>query len=181
VTGAVFQSSNQNELVPDAVDPTLFVQVGEREVTGVEIGIVGKVTDNWELSAGFSRLDSEVKRGSATQTGQQINWTPELTFSSWTTYRMPFGLTVGGGVRYVDTVARAINNSLIPATTNMRQAPEYTVVDLMLAYDINEKVSLQLNGYNLGDEHYVSTLNNSGARYIPGSPRSGLLTVNFEF
>jgi catecholate siderophore receptor len=181
VTGAVFQSSNQNELVPDAVDPTLFVQVGEREVTGVEIGIVGKITDNWELSAGFSRLDSEVKRGSATQTGQQINWTPELTFSSWTTYRMPFGLTVGGGVRYVDTVARAINNSLIPATTNMRQAPEYTVVDLMLAYDINEKVSLQLNGYNLGDEHYVSTLNNSGARYIPGSPRSGLLTVNFEF
>ncbi len=28
---------------------------------------------------------------------------------------------------------------------------------------------------------YVATLNNSGARYSPGQPRSALLTVNFEF
>jgi catecholate siderophore receptor len=181
ITGAVFQSSNKNELVPDAVDPTLFVQVGEREVKGVELGIVGKITDSWQLSAGISKLDSEVKRGSATQTGSQINWTPELTISSWTTYTLPFGLTIGGGVRYVDTVARSINNAPIPATTNLLEAPDYTVVDLMLAYDITDQVNLQLNGYNMTDEDYVGSLNNSGARYLPGPPRSALLTVNFEF
>ena len=48
-------------------------------------------------------------------------------------------------------------------------------------YQINDKVSLQLNGYNLTDEEYVASLNNSGARYIPGAPRSALLTVNFSF
>jgi catecholate siderophore receptor len=65
--------------------------------------------------------------------------------------------------------------------TNMRGAPDYWVIDAMLGYDINEKVSLQFNAYNLTDEFYVATLNNSGARYSPGQPRSALLTVNFEF
>ena len=51
----------------------------------------------------------------------------------------------------------------------------------MLGYEINEKIQLQLNAYNLTDEVYVATLNNSGARYSPGTPRSALLTVNFTF
>jgi catecholate siderophore receptor len=181
ITGAIFDSSNKNELIPDPVDPTVFVQVGERSVQGVELGIVGKVTERWELSAGIAKMDTEVEQGSATQTGQAINWSPELTFSSWTNYRTPFGLSIAGGVRYVDTVARAINNTLIPGAANMIAAPDYWVVDVMLGYEINDKVNLQLNGYNLTDELYVASLNNSGARYSPGAPRSALLTVNFEF
>jgi catecholate siderophore receptor len=180
VTGAIFDSSNKNELVPDATDPTVFVQVGEREVKGVELGIVGKVTENWDLSAGIAKMDTEVVQGSSTQTGSQINWSPELTFSSWTTYRTPFGLTIGGGARYVDTVARSISNAVLP-TTNVPTAPEYWVVDAMLGYQVNDKVSIQLNGYNLLDEEYVAQLNNGGSRYIPGTPLSALLSVNFSF
>ena len=180
VTAAIFDSTSKNELVQDAADPLVFVQVGEREVKGVELGIVGKVTDNWDLSAGIAKMDTEVVRGNLNQTGSQINWSPELTFSSWSTYRTPFGLTIGGGVRYVDTVARSITNALLP-TANVPSAPEYWVVDVMLGYEINDKVSLQLNGYNLADEEYVATLNNGGSRYIPGAPRSALLTVNFAF
>jgi catecholate siderophore receptor len=55
------------------------------------------------------------------------------------------------------------------------------VVDAMIGYEFNDKVSLQLNAYNLADEEYIATLNNSGARYIPGTERSGLLSVNFRF
>ena len=102
----------------DPTNAAIFVQIGEREVKGVELGIVGKVTDNWELSAGVAKMDTEVVHGNPTQTGAAINWSPELTFSSWTTYRTPFGLTIGGGVRYVDTVARAINNA--PLATSER-------------------------------------------------------------
>jgi len=180
VTGAIFDSSNKNELVPDATDPNVFVQVGEREVKGIELGIVGKLTENWDLSAGIAKMDTEVVQGSSTQTGSQINWSPELTFSSWTTYRTPFGLTIGGGARYVDTVARSISNAILP-TTNVPTAPEYWVVDAMLGYQVNDKVTIQLNGYNLLDEEYVAQLNNGGSRYIPGTPLSALLSVNFSF
>jgi catecholate siderophore receptor len=181
ITGAVFDSSNKDELIPDPTDPAVFIQVGERSVKGVELGVVGKLTENWQLSAGIAKMDTEIDQGSATQTGAAINWSPELTFSSWTVYEFPFGLSLGGGARYVDTVARAINNAAIPATTNMYNTPDYWVLDVMAGYEINDKVSLQLNGYNLTDELYVAALNNSGARFAPGAPRSVLLTVNFEF
>jgi catecholate siderophore receptor len=186
LTAAVFDSENENELTPDPVDPTVFLQLGERSVKGVELGVVGNLTENWEISAGVSKLDTEVKRGLANQNGLQITWSPEFTFTSWTTYRAPFGLSIGGGFRYVDSVIRPVStnpaNPPPPANqTNMRTAPDYWVVDAMVAYEVSDKITLQLNGYNLSDELYVASLNNSGARYAPGQPRSALLTVNFQF
>jgi catecholate siderophore receptor len=184
VTGAIYDSSNKNEIAQDPVDPTQFVQIGEREVKGVELGIVGKLTDSWEVSAGVAKMDTEIERGLANQRGLPITWSPEFTFTSWTTYHAPFGLSIGGGVRYVDSVIRPVTSTGAPPPpnqTNMRTAPDYWVVDLMASYAINDKVSVQLNGYNLTDELYVATLNNSGARYMPGTPRSALLTVNFTF
>ena len=180
VTAALFDSSNKNELIPDATNPNVFVQVGEREVKGIELGLVGKLSENWDVSAGLAKMDTEVVQGSTAQTGSQINWSPELTFSSWTTYRLPFGLTIGGGARYVDTVARSIANTVLP-TTNVPTAPEYWVIDAMLGYQVNDKMSFQLNGYNLADEEYIASLNNGGSRYIPGTPLSALLSVNFTF
>ena len=180
VTGALFDSTSKNELIADPVTPNVFVQVGEREVKGVELGIVGKLTDNWDLSAGVAKMDTEITHGTATQQGAAINWSPELTFSSWTTYRLPFGLTIGGGARYVDTVARSVTNGATNQI-NTPTAPEYWVIDAMLGYQVNDKVVVQLNGYNLADEEYIGTLNNGGSRYIPGTPRSAQLTVNFTF
>ena len=184
LTGAVYQSTNENELTPDPVDPTQFIQLGERTVKGVELGVVGKLTDNWEVSAGVAKMDTEVTRGLANQNGLQITWSPDLTFTSWTTWRAPFGLSIGGGVRFVDSVIRPVSSNSAPPPpnqTNMRKAPDYWVVDVMASYAVNDNVSVQLNGYNLTDELYVASLNNSGARYAPGAPRSALLTVNFSF
>jgi len=101
-----------------------------------------------------------------------------------TTWHTPFGLSIGGGARYVDSVIRPVSTNGVPPPpnqTNMRTAPDYWVVDLMASYAINDNLSVQLNAYNLTDELYVATLNNSGARYMPGSPRSALLTVSFSF
>jgi catecholate siderophore receptor len=184
VTAAIYRSESRNELTPDPVDPTVFIQLGKRSVEGVEVGLVGNVTDNWEVSAGVAKMKTEVERGLANQNGLQITWSPELTFTSWTTYHTPFGLSIGGGARYVDSVIRPVSSNNAPPPpnqTNMRTAPDYWVVDAMASYTLNENLTLQLNGYNLTDELYVATLNNSGARYMPGQPRSALLTVNFTF
>jgi catecholate siderophore receptor len=186
VSGAVFDSTSKNELAIDPVDQNTFIQIGERNVRGVELGVVGNLTDAWEITAGVSKMDTEVKRGLANQAGLPITWSPEFTFTSWTTYRTPFGLSIGGGARYVDSVIRPVstnpnNTPPPPSQTNMRTVPDYWVVDAMLAYEVSETITLQLNAYNLTDEFYVASLNNSGARYSPGQPRSALLTVNFQF
>lgn len=181
LTGAIFRSENENDLVQnDPTDPSAIQQLGKKRVQGVELGVVGRVTDAWQLSAGIAKMDTEVLEGTATQNGAQINWSPELTFTSWTTYQLPFGLTIGGGVRYVDTVFRQVNNSFT-ATTNTPQAPDYWVVDAMLSYVIGEHLTVQLNGYNLADELYVASLNNGGSRYSPGAPRSAVLSFSVDF
>ena len=184
LNAAIYSSSNENELAVDPVDPTLIIQTGKRTVEGIELGIVGNITPNWEVTAGVAKMDTEVEQGLNNQAGLQIIWSPEFTFTSWTTYRTPFGLSIGGGARYVDSVIRPVSTNGVPPPpnqTNMRTAPDYWVVDAMLGYEINEKIQLQLNAYNLTDEVYAATLNNSGARYSPGTPRSALLTVNFTF
>lgn len=184
VTAAIFRAENENELTVDAVDPNAVQQLGKRRVEGIELGIVGEVVEGWEISAGIAKMDTKVIAGLANQAGTQINWSPELTFTSWTTYRTLIGLTLGGGIRYVDTVFRPISTAT-PATAaltaNLRGAPDYWVIDAMVGYEFNRHVSLQLNGYNLADEDYVASFNNSGARYKPGAPRSALLSVNVDF
>jgi catecholate siderophore receptor len=51
----------------------------------------------------------------------------------------------------------------------------------MASYPVNKHFALQLNAYNLFDKHYVAAINKSGYRYIPGVPRSAMLTANFSF
>jgi catecholate siderophore receptor len=53
----------------------------------------------------------------------------------------------------------------------MRSRPTTGSVDAMLGYEISEKIQLQLNAYNLTDEVYAASLNNSGARYFAGYAR----------
>jgi catecholate siderophore receptor len=178
-TGAVYRSENKNELVSDGLTPPTFTQVGKRRVQGVELGLVGQATDRLSLSAGFSYMDSKILRGSPTQQGGVIVFTPKLAFTSWATYKLPAGFTVGGGLRYVDSVARSSNTAA--PTSNLLNTPSYWVADAMLGYEVSRNVALQLNLYNLFDKDYLASLNNGGSRYTPGAPRNALLTGTFKF
>lgn len=179
-TAALFRSKNKNDLVrTDPGDPNAIDQYGEKTVEGLELGAVGKLTDAWQISAGLTRQNTEVEEGTDTQQGAAINFSPKLTATLWTTYVLPFGVTVGGGARYVDTQARQINNTPVPG--GVFEVPDYTVVDLFASYNVTQNVGLQLNAYNVADKFYVAMINNSGQRYSAGTPRSYLLSVNFKF
>ncbi|WP_308419594.1 catecholate siderophore receptor Fiu [Chitinimonas koreensis] len=184
VTAALFRSENKNEIVTNA-STNETTQVGKRRVEGVELGVAGIVTQNWQISAGLAYMDPKISKGStggnSPTDGGVIQWSPKLTFTSWTTYKLPFGLTIGGGARYVDSVTRSSSTIANPAKTNMLNGPDYWVFDAMAAYEINKNVNLQLNVYNLADKEYIGSLNNSGARYSPGTPRSARLTANFLY
>jgi catecholate siderophore receptor len=181
-TAAVFKSVNKNELVRDDVDT--YVPVGEKTVKGVEFGLVGMPVSNLEVSAGLAILDPEITRGaryssSATE-GATIQWTPKTTFTLWSNYKWE-NLSIGGGVRYMDSVARSNNTTLNSATSSLLQVPDYWVVDAMASYVVTPEVTIQLNLYNLLDEEYIASLNNGGSRYHQGTPRSAKLGVNVAF
>ncbi|MDP9125614.1 MAG: TonB-dependent receptor, partial [Pseudomonadota bacterium] len=178
-TAAVYRSENKNELVSDGATVPTYAQVGKRRVQGVELGLVGNVTKDLSVSVGYSNMDSKIVQGAPTQQGGVIVFSPKNTFTSWVTYKLPLGVTVGGGMRYADTSARSSNTAA--PTSNLPSAPAYWVGDAMASYDVTTNVQLQLNVYNLFDRKYMASLNNGGSRYTPGAGRNGLASVNVKF
>lgn len=179
LTAAVFDTRNKNDLA--TADPVTgeITQLGERKVRGVELAASGMITPAWQVSAGVLALDTEVVVGNEATTGAELPYAPDLQFTSWTTYTFANGLKIGGGARYTSDQFRNGNASQA-SVPNLAVNPSSWVVDLMAAYDINERLSVQLNANNVFDEFYLANLNNGGSRYTLGTPRSYLLTVRFK-
>ena len=178
-TAAVYRSENKNELVSDGATVPTYSQVGKRRVQGVELGLVGNVTKELSVSVGYSHMDSKILRAIATQQGGVLVFSPVNTFTSWVTYKLPLGITVGGGMRYADTSARSSNTAA--PTANLLQAPAYWVGDAVASVDITRNWQVQLNVYNLFDRKYMQSLNNGGSRYTPGAERNALVSLNAKF
>ncbi|MET0255415.1 MAG: catecholate siderophore receptor Fiu [Luteibacter sp.] len=178
LTGALYRTTVTNELVQDPTD-LLYYQIGKKRVQGIEISALGKLTDDWAISAGFTTMDATVEKGAGvTANGSDdLAYTPKRAFTSWTTYHLPFDLTIGGGARYSGELQRGTDGAI--GTPSYTRA--YWVFDAMASYPINRNFDLQLNVYNLFDKNYVSAINKSGYRYTPGTPRSAMLTANVRF
>ncbi len=181
LTAALFQSENSNVPTTDTATG-LVVQAVDQKVEGAEFGVSGQINDKWLVYGGLAFMDSEYSAPSSTaagaSNGAELQWTPDVSGNLWSTYRLPFGLTVGGGARYMSTVARQTTQS--PSAT-APEMPSYWVFDAMLEYDVNPFVGVRLNVNNIGDEVYSRSLNNNGGRYLPGAPRSFLITASLKF
>ncbi|MEB0031048.1 catecholate siderophore receptor Fiu [Undibacterium sp. RTI2.1] len=177
-TAALYRTEVSNEVEQNLVD-LLYYQTGKKRVQGVELGVTGAITKTWLVSAGYTKMDTKVESGKIT-TASGINnlaYTPKQAFTAWTSYELPFGVKLGGGARFVDSLLRGTDGAVgTPAYTN-----SYWVVDAMASYAINKNIDLQLNMYNLGDKAYVAAINKSGYRYTPGTPRSATLMANIKF
>lgn len=181
---AFYRSENLNNLVQDST--TLeFVQEQENIVEGVEFGVSGRITDSWFVFGGFGHADSEFNAPGnttgAVNNGAALRFTPRWSGNLWTSWKLPFGLILGGGLQYTDSVLRSTSgNQPARTATSIPSVQDYWLFHGMAGYDFSKHFSLRLNVNNLLDEDYYR-LNNNGGRYYPGIPRSFLLTATFTF
>jgi catecholate siderophore receptor len=178
LSAALYRTTVKNEVEQDGTSGTYF-QTGEKRNQGVELGVTGEITRGWLVSAGYTRMSAKVTDGRAVTADGEVYlaYTPKQSFTSWTSYTLPFGLTVGGGVRFNDKLRRGTDGAVgTPA-----QIDSYWVADAMASYPINKHIDLRLNVYNIADKEYVAAINKSGYRYTPGQPLSGSLTANIKF
>jgi len=178
LSAAVYRTTVKNEVEQDPVTATYF-QTGEKRNQGIELGVTGEITRGWLVSAGYTRMSAKVTNGRAVAADGEVYlaYTPKQSFTSWTSYTLPFGLTVGGGVRFNDQLRRGTDG----AVGTPSHIDSYWVADAMASYPLNKHIDLRLNVYNLTDKEYVAAINKSGYRYTPGQPRSGSLTANIKF
>ena len=93
---------------------------------------------------------------------------PDDSFTSWTTYTLPFGLELGGGVRYVSGLHRGTDG----AVGTPKDTDGYVVADAIVSYALTDNIKLRINAYNLFDKDYIAAINKSGYRYSAKSIRS---------
>lgn len=183
LSAALFRLERQNAVTQTT---PVVVQDGEVLVQGVELGVSGNITPEWQVFGGYTYMDSELVKGALTAgglpnplNGQQLANTPEHTFSLFTTYRLLPKLSLGGGVYYVSESLGG-NQGGAGGGANRIYAPEYTRVDLFASYEINDTASLQLNVQNATDEEYIIRTN--GVHHADVAPgRQALLTLNLRY
>ncbi|MDZ4363249.1 TonB-dependent siderophore receptor [Brevundimonas sp.] len=163
------------------ISPGVYAQAGEAQVQGVELSVSGNVTDAWQVFGGYTYMDSELTEGAynSVNVGDPLANTPEHSFSLFSTYQLLPKLSLGGGVYYVSDSFGG-NQGGAGGGTNRVYAPEYTRVDLFAAYDLTDRVTIQVNVQNAGDEEYI--LRTNGVHHADVAPaRSATVALNVRF
>ena len=173
LTGAVFRLEKENARVPDPNNAGFNILVGTQRVDGFDIGLLGQITPDWKITAGYTYLDSKVTKSAAgaAPAGARLPNTPENSFSLFTEYRLGSGFEIGGGTQFV-------SSRLAQNTAPLRAVPSYWIFDAMVKYDVSPRMSLQLNVTNLFDKYYYDALHNF--HVVPGAGRTALLTLNYS-
>jgi catecholate siderophore receptor len=109
--------------------------------------------------------------------GAPLQNAPDHSGSLFTTYRLPFGLTLGYGVTYQGTFAFNL-----PTVTNptIYRSDDYWVHNAYVSYDVTPNLTAQVNVKNIGDDLYFTRIRNNGWA-TPGDARSAVLTVAYRY
>lgn len=142
---------------------------------GYELELSGQLRPGWQIQAGYAHKVAR-QRGAKVSTLE-----PEDQFSAHTSYRFDGaldGLTVGGGARWQSSSFGPVG-APDGGTVQHRTRP-YWLLDAMLAYRFDERVSAALNLDNVLDKRYY-TIFDVYSTYTWGEPRSVRASVTYRF
>lgn len=176
---ALFQVNKNNVNEKDANN--VLYNAGEQRVQGAELGLTGKLTEQWKMFANYTLLDSETLSSvtNPDAVGRELQNTPRNSANLWTTYEMLPGVELGYGARYVGS--RSVTG------TSDTKIDSYWVHNAMASYQVTDAFSLQLNVNNLFDEDYVERVrgrDGSDGRSSAvelGDGRSAVLSASYRF
>jgi catecholate siderophore receptor len=181
VSASVFRTNKLTAREPSMNDPLVNDVTGEQRVNGAQIAVTGRITDRWQLLSSYAYLDGKLVKSLAfpTAVGAQLANVPRNTFNAWTTYEMPWKFTVGGGTQFVDSRTASTTAPTDPTTGLTKQIPSYWVFNSMMSHPLTERITFQLNLYNLANRYYFD-LPHPG-HVIPGPGFTALAGLNFKF
>ena len=172
-TVAVFKTTQNNYPLRGSDNPlNRTVPVSDLRSQGVELGLTGQLNDDLNLSFGYTQFSlHDLKNG-----GKARTYNPDETLNLLATYRVPRvdQLKVGAGLQWRNSVSQYIAD--IDGT--IRQG-SYALLNLMASYDINEHLSVQANGYNVGNKKYLNGFPDGQGYY--GAPANYKVSLKFKY
>ncbi|WP_447529109.1 TonB-dependent siderophore receptor [Vreelandella sp. TE19] len=151
------------------------VPIGKMRIQGAEFEVTGSVTDQWDVIAGYTYLDTEVQQSGDAREDAIFLLMPKNIVNLWTQYDFAGealgGLRVGAGMTAMSDFG----------SSSGVDAPGYAVFDAMVGYDFNESVSGQLNFNNVFDREYYNRVGGANTFNMPGAPANVMATLSYDF
>ncbi|GHB14888.1 ferric-rhodotorulic acid/ferric-coprogen receptor FhuE [Salinicola rhizosphaerae] len=151
---------------------TTATPVSEVVSEGFEAELTGAVTDDLDVTAGFTHYTATSAEGSFNTDR------PRTQANLFASYRVPQWrqLTVGGGARWQsDTFV----DQPAPGGGNREyEQDSYTLVDVFGRYQFTPDLALQVNVHNLFDKKYYSYFDTYG---VYGEPMNVTSTLSYSF
>jgi catecholate siderophore receptor len=173
LSAAIFRLDRNN--VRNADGNGGIVLAGQQRTDGVELGLQGEVTRNWQVYAGYAHLNARITKATAAagNLGHRPQLVPENTLSVWNKVALGGGWSAGLGVVYQD--------ESFPNADNAVTLPAFTRADGALYYAFADgKTRIALNVENLFDKKYFPT-SDANNNLSPGAPRSARVTLSTTF
>lgn len=168
LSAAVFEIERENGIATDPNNPERSIITGTT-TKGLELQLVGNVSDNLSINAGYSYLDGDSVTASGTAVLSQV---PEHMFSLWSRYNLNEKVDLALGVTHQSEQFASLNNTV--------ELPSYTRVDAAIYYEVNDDIRVQLNIENLFDEEYFPDAHNDN-NISTGEPLNARLGVTYKF
>lgn len=171
LTAAYF---NTTKTVTDRDENGTYFLAGEQEAKGFEFSASGKIADDLDIIATYTKQDTEVTKDfDEDSIGDGLSAAPENMASLWLNYTMDaFKFGIGAQYSSGDTYWRR--------QMAYYESGNYTLVQAMVGYDVNDSLTVQLNVDNLTDKDRVTDYSARG-HFKPGDPRVVKLSASYKF
>jgi len=178
-TLAVYQITKDNVPVEDPANPDFQVSGGKQRSRGIELDILGRVAEGWNVIASYAYTDTEVLKSDFLPKGARLRNIPLHAGSVWLTYDVPEGrlrgLGAGAGVFAASSKTGDDASTFeLPAFFRADAAAWYT---LPLG---RARLRIQLNVQNVSNEKYYEASFDAGS-VQPGAPRTFIGSIAVQF
>ncbi|MNJ65363.1 Fe(3+)-pyochelin receptor precursor [compost metagenome] len=152
---------------------------------GFEVELKGEVLPGLQVAMGYTFNSNENKRDGDARFSTH---TPRHLFKLWSDYRFQSlpALSVGAGViaQSEHSESGSVTPMGAPAGTSLDYSfveSGYALYSMRIGYDLDEHWTVALNGDNLFDKTYYSTVSSTGYGNLYGEPRSFMVSLRGQF
>ncbi len=182
-TAAMFQTTKGDVMEGADYNTQGTFNTGKNRVRGIEFGLAGNLTRDFQLQAGVAFMKSKVlQSATAANIGRPLANFADRSAAIQGKYQLTRDFSFGAVARYESNRCGGQPDTGADMTAGQcnNPVPSFSVYDLFASYRINKHADLRLNVLNATNKDYYTAVYRSGAFLYKGDARAVRLTLNLD-
>lgn len=182
-TAAMFQTTKGDVMEGADYNTQGTFNTGKNRVRGIEFGLAGNLTRDFQLQAGVAFMKSKVlQSATAANIGRPLANFADRSAAIQGKYQLTRDFSFGAVARYESNRCGGQPDTGADMTAGQcnNPVPSFSAYDLFASYRINKHADLRLNVLNATDKDYYTAVYRSGAFLYKGDARAVRLTLNLD-